>query len=52
MKKSGTKLVVNRQTIRALATGELAAVGGGWIRPPISWSCPQPSLSTSSCHVE
>ncbi|HMG23453.1 MAG TPA: class I lanthipeptide [Kofleriaceae bacterium] len=44
MKKAGNKLVLNKQTIRALATDELAAVGGGWIRPPITWSCPQPGL--------
>jgi hypothetical protein len=42
MKKSNNKLVVNKQTIRVLAKDALADVAGGWIRPPITWSCPQP----------
>ena len=49
MKKSNRKLVLNMQTIRALATEELADVAGGWIRPPITWSCPQPPPSSSNC---
>jgi len=40
MKKSGNKLVLNKQTIRALTTAQLVAAAGGWIRPPITWSCP------------
>jgi hypothetical protein len=42
MKKSIKKLTVNLQTIRTLATDDLAQAAGGWIRPPITWSCPQP----------
>lgn len=49
MKKSSRKLVVNMQTIRTLGTEELADAVGGWIRPPISWSCPQPPPSSSNC---
>ena len=45
MKKAIKKLELNKQTIRLLAIDELGAVAGGWIRPPISWSCPQPSAS-------
>jgi hypothetical protein len=45
MKKAIKKLNLNRQTIRVIATDELAQAAGGWIRPPISWSCPQPSQS-------
>jgi hypothetical protein len=42
MTKSSKKLAVTRQTIRVLAGEDLAGVAGGWIRPPITWSCPQP----------
>jgi hypothetical protein len=42
MKKSISKLAIHKQTVRTLATSELAEAAGGWIRPPISWSCPQP----------
>lgn len=52
MKKSIQKLTVNKQTIRALLTEELTGVAGGWIRPPLSWSCPQPAPSSSHCPVE
>jgi hypothetical protein len=45
VKKAVKKLDLNKQTIRVLAAGDLAAAAGGWIRPPISWSCPQPSMS-------
>jgi hypothetical protein len=45
MRKSNKKLVLTRETIRLVTSDELAQAVGGWIRPPISWSCPQPSLS-------
>lgn len=49
MKKSSNKLSVNKQTLRVLAGNELELVDGGWIRPPITWSCPQPPPSSSNC---
>jgi hypothetical protein len=49
MKKPSKKLSVNKQTIRALAADDLALAAGGWIRPPITWSCPQPLLSSANC---
>jgi hypothetical protein len=45
MKKAIQKLRVNKQTIRVLAADEVAQAAGGWIRPPITWSCPQPGLA-------
>src|SRR6266545_795125 len=45
MKKSTSKLTLSKQTIRVLAGHDLAPVAGGWIRPPISWSCPQAPVS-------
>jgi hypothetical protein len=36
------KLVLKKETLRQLTPGELKLAAGGWIRPPISWSCPQP----------
>lgn len=49
MKKSIKKLSVNKQSIRVLAGEELIQVDGGWIRPPLTWSCPQPPPSSSNC---
>ena len=42
----GSKLTVEKETLRDLpASGRAArAIKGGWIRPPISWSCPQPGF--------
>ena len=37
------KLKVNKETVKDLTTAELKQVKGGWIRPPITWTCPQPS---------
>ena len=46
MKKiTKTKLALNKQSIRILVRDDLANVAGGWIRPPLTWSCPQPSQS-------
>ena len=42
MKKAVRKLDLNKQMIRVLSAPELAEAAGGWIRPPITWSCPQP----------
>ena len=39
------KLVLGKETLRQLTPGELKQVAGGWIRPPLTWSCPQPSMS-------
>jgi natural product precursor len=49
MKKPSRKLTLNKQTIRVLDSQELANVAGGWIRPPISWTCPQPPPSSAHC---
>jgi hypothetical protein len=45
MKKAPRKLELSKQTIRLVAFDQLAQAAGGWIRPPITWSCPQPSQS-------
>ena len=45
MKRPVKKLNLAAQTLRLLATDELGAAAGGWIRPPITWSCPQASAS-------
>jgi hypothetical protein len=42
MKKAIKKLKVDKSTIRVLVTDDLVQAAGGWIRPPITWSCPQP----------
>ena len=39
------KLVLRKETLRQLTPNELKLAAGGWIRPPITWSCPQPSQS-------
>ena len=39
------KLALNKETLRQLTASELKLAAGGWIRPPLSWSCPQPSAS-------
>ena len=45
MKKPVTKLALRTQIIRTVTLGELPQAAGGWIRPPLTWSCPQPSMS-------
>jgi hypothetical protein len=52
MKKAARKLGIRKQTIRFIVTEELAQANGGWIRPPITWSCPQPSASGCCPHTE
>ena len=29
-------------TMQELSDAELEGVSGGWVRPPITWACPQP----------
>ncbi len=43
------KLVLKKETLRQLTASELKLAAGGWIRPPLSWSCPQPPPSSSNC---
>lgn len=45
MKQSIQRFRLHKQQIRVLVTDDLAQAHGGWIRPPLSWSCPQPSAS-------
>lgn len=45
MKRAIKKLQLNKQQIRVLSPDDLNEVVGGWIRPPLTWSCPQPSAS-------
>lgn len=52
MVKSSKKLSVNKQTIRVLGGQDLEGVAGGWIRPKITWSCPQPSASSANCPAQ
>jgi len=52
MKKSDKKLTVNKQTIRVLSADGLEGVLGGWIRPPITWSCPQPGHLAANSPTE
>lgn len=49
MKRSDKKLALNQQTIRVLESDELSGIVGGWIRPMITVSCPQPAPSSSNC---
>lgn len=46
------KLALNRETLRQLTASELKLAAGGWIRPPLSWSCPQPSASACCPQTE
>jgi len=39
------KLALRKETLRQLTASELKQAAGGWIRPPLTWSCPQPSAS-------
>jgi hypothetical protein len=43
------KLVLKKETLRQLTPSELKLAAGGWIRPPITWSCPQLAASSSNC---
>lgn len=45
MKNTLEKLRLNKQQVRVLVAGDLTLAAGGWIRPPITWSCPQPAAS-------
>ena len=41
--RTGRKLKLKVDVLRTLSDSEMSQVAGAWIRPPISWSCPQPS---------
>jgi hypothetical protein len=45
MKNTVKKLRLGKQQVRVLVADDLARAQGGWIRPPITWSCPQPGSS-------
>ena len=38
------KLFLGKRTLRDLTVPD-AGPRGGWIRPPITWSCPQPGVT-------
>jgi hypothetical protein len=40
------KLALTKQSVRVLLGDDLANVVGGWIKPPITWSCPQPTAQS------
>jgi hypothetical protein len=48
MSSKPRKLSLSFETLRRLSPDDLVRVAGGWIRRPLSWSCPQPS-DYSSC---
>jgi hypothetical protein len=52
MKNTIKKLRLGKQQVRVLVTDDLAEVAGGWIRPPLTWSCPQPSGSVCCPRTE
>jgi hypothetical protein len=35
-------LRLDKETVQDLTETEADQVRGGWIRPPITWTCPQP----------
>ena len=49
MQKPSKKLNLTKQAIRVLGSEDLADAHGGWIRPMITVSCPQPAPSSSNC---
>ena len=44
-RRATRKLALKVDVIRTLSDSEMNQVAGAWIRPPLSWSCPQPSAS-------
>jgi hypothetical protein len=44
-RRAERKLSLKVDVIRTLSDSEMNQVAGAWIRPPITWSCPQPSAS-------
>jgi hypothetical protein len=42
---------LNRETVADLTESQAEQGRGGWIRPPITWTCPQPSQS-ACCPAE
>jgi hypothetical protein len=41
MSQKSRKLPLGRETLRHLNREQLVQAAGGWLRPPITWSCPQ-----------
>jgi hypothetical protein len=35
------KLALTKQSVRVLVEDDLATVAGGWVNPPITWTCSQ-----------
>jgi hypothetical protein len=44
-RRTERKLTLKVEVLRILSDSELNQVAGAWIRPPLTWSCPQPSQS-------
>ena len=44
-RRAERKLALKVDVIRTLSDTEMSQVAGAWIRPPLTWSCPQPSAS-------
>jgi hypothetical protein len=44
-RRAERKLSLKVDVIRTLSDSEMNQVAGAWIRPPLTWSCPQPSAS-------
>jgi hypothetical protein len=40
-RRTGRKLKLKVDVLRTLSDSEMSQVAGAWIRPPITWSCPQ-----------
>ena len=40
-RRAERKLALKVDVIRTLSDSEMNQVAGAWIRPPITWSCPQ-----------
>jgi hypothetical protein len=44
-RRAERKLSLKVDVIRTLSDSEMNEVAGAFIRPPLTWSCPQPSAS-------
>lgn len=38
-----------QEAMQELSDAELEGVSGGWVRPPLSWTCPQFSTRLAGC---